>query len=27
MDVALDLLSQTQEIWIDPTVPAGDEAG
>jgi len=26
MDVALDLLSQMQEIWIDPTVPAGDEA-
>lgn len=26
LDVALDLLSQMQEPFIDPTVPAGDEA-
>lgn len=26
MDVAVDLLSQMRDIWIDPTVPAGDEA-
>ena len=25
MDVALDLVSQMQEIWVDPTVAAGDE--
>lgn len=27
MDVALDLLSQMRETWVDPTVPAGDEVG
>ncbi|MFM7403035.1 MAG: GAD-like domain-containing protein [Erythrobacter sp.] len=26
MDVALDLLSQIQEVYVDPTVPAGDQA-